>query len=223
MVQPDVKKLVAYSSVAHLGFVMLGIFAFNAQGLGGGVLQMVNHGLSTGALFLLVGMLYERRHTRQISDFGGIAKPMPVYAAFFGLVTMSSIGLPALNGFVGEFLILLGAFLATPALAVVATSGVVLGAAYMLWMFRRVMFGPLDSPENRGLIDLGLREKVVMAAIAVPIVWIGLYPETFLRRIEPSVMELLRHVEERSSIRVALPEAAAEPAAAAREAGGGAP
>jgi NADH-quinone oxidoreductase subunit M len=223
MVQADVKKLVAYSSVAHLGFVMLGIFAFNAQGLGGGVLQMVNHGLSTGALFLLVGMLYERRHTRQISDFGGIAKPMPVFAAFFGLVTMSSIGLPALNGFVGEFLILLGAFLANPPLAIVATSGVVLGAAYMLWMFRRVMFGPLDSPENRGLIDLGLREKVVMASIAVPILWIGVYPEPFLRRIEPSVMELLRRVEERSSIRVALPQPAAEPAPPAAAAGGGMP
>src|SRR5262247_2998837 len=183
MVQSDVKKLVAYSSVAHLGFVMLGIFAMNPQGLNGGVLQMVNHGLSTGALFLLVGMLYERRHTRQISDFGGIAKPMPVFAAFFGLVTMSSIGLPALNGFVGEFLILLGAFLSTPAMAILATSGVVLGAAYMLWMFRRMMFGPLESPENRGLIDLGLREKLVLAAIAVPIVWIGVYPETFLRRI----------------------------------------
>ncbi len=213
MVQSDVKKLVAYSSVAHLGFVMLGIFAFNAHGLGGGVLQMVNHGLSTGALFLLVGMLYERRHTRQISDFGGIAKPMPVFAAFFGLVTMSSIGLPALNGFVGEFLILLGAYLANPAMAVVATSGIVLGAAYMLWMFRRVMFGPLESPENRGLIDLGLREKFVMAAIAVPMLWIGVYPETFLRRIEPSVMELLRRVEERSAVRIAAP--AAEPARAA--------
>ena len=220
MVQSDVKKLVAYSSVAHLGFVMLGIFAMNPQGLNGGVLQMVNHGLSTGALFLLVGMLYERRHTRQISDFGGIAKPMPVFAAFFGLVTMSSIGLPALNGFVGEFLILLGAFLSSPAMAILATSGVVLGAAYMLWMFRRVMFGPLESPENRGLIDLGLREKFVMAAIAVPILWIGVYPETFLRRIEPSVMELLRRVEERSAVRVAVPDAriprAPEPASAER-------
>jgi len=216
MVQSDVKKLVAYSSVAHLGFVMLGIFAFNAHGLNGGVLQMVNHGLSTGALFLLVGMLYERRHTRQISDFGGIAKPMPVFAAFFGLVTMSSIGLPALNGFVGEFLILLGAYLANPTMAVAATSGVVLGAAYMLWMFRRMMFGPLESPENRGLIDLGLREKFVMAAIAVPMLWIGVYPETFLRRIEPSVMELLRRVEERSAVRIAAPadEAAHTTAAA---------
>jgi NADH-quinone oxidoreductase subunit M len=211
MVQSDVKKLVAYSSVAHLGFVMLGLFALNPQGLNGGVLQMVNHGLSTGALFLLVGMLYERRHTRQISDFGGIAKPMPVYAAFFGLVTMSSIGLPALNGFVGEFLILLGAFLAHPVAASVATSGVVLGAAYMLWMYRRVMLGPLESPENRGLIDLGLREKFVMAAIAIPIVWIGVYPETFLRRIEPSVMELLHRIEERSSIRIAAPDPPAVP------------
>jgi NADH-quinone oxidoreductase subunit M len=211
MVQSDVKKLVAYSSVAHLGFVMLGIFAMNPQGLNGGVLQMVNHGLSTGALFLLVGMLYERRHTRQIADFGGIAKPMPVYAAFFGLVTMSSIGLPGLNGFVGEFLILLGAFLANPAAAAAATSGVVLAAAYMLWMYRRVMFGPLESPENRGLIDLGLREKFVMAAIAVPILWIGVYPETFLRRIEPSVMELLHRIEERSAIQLAEPAGQAPP------------
>jgi len=209
MVQSDVKKLVAYSSVAHLGFVMLGMFAMNAQGLNGSVLQMVNHGLSTGALFLLVGMLYERRHTRQIADFGGIAKPMPVFAAFFGLITMSSIGLPALNGFVGEFLILLGAFLASPGMAVVATSGVVLGAAYMLWMYRRVMFGPLENPENRGLIDLDLREKVVMVAIVIPIVWIGIHPETFLRRIEPSVMELLRRVEERGALAAPAPRAPA--------------
>jgi NADH-quinone oxidoreductase subunit M len=221
MVQSDVKKLVAYSSVAHLGFVMLGMFALNAQGLNGSVLQMLNHGLSTGALFLLVGMLYERRHTRQISDFGGIARPMPVFAFFFGFVTMSSIGLPALNGFVGEFLILLGSFLASPLAAIVATSGVVLSAAYMLWMLRRVLFGPLESPENRGLIDLGFREKFVMAAIAVPILWIGLYPETFLRRIEPSVMELLRRMEERSAVALVLPpERGAPPAAALPDAGG---
>jgi NADH-quinone oxidoreductase subunit M len=163
-------------------------------------------------------MLYERRHTRQIADFGGIAKPMPVFAAFFGLVTMSSIGLPALNGFVGEFLILLGAFLASPGMAVVATSGVVLGAAYMLWMYRRVMFGPLENPENRGLIDLDLREKIVMVAIAIPILWIGIYPETFLRRIEPSVMELLRRVEERGAIAAPAP-----PVAEGRVVAGGMP
>ncbi len=195
MVQPDIKKLVAYSSVAHLGFVMLGIFVFNVQGLTGGVLQMVNHGLSTGALFLLIGMLYERRHTRMIADLGGVAKPMPVFAACFGIVTMSSIGLPMLNGFIGEFLILLGAFLVHPVMAVLATSGVVLSAVYMLWMFRRVMFGPVDHAENQKLIDLGLREKFVIVAIMVPIFWIGIYPETFLSRIRPSVIDLVGHVE----------------------------
>ncbi|HEX5066672.1 MAG TPA: NADH-quinone oxidoreductase subunit M [Myxococcota bacterium] len=199
MVQADIKKLVAYSSVAHLGFVMLGMFAFNVHGISGSVLQMVNHGLSTGALFLLVGMLYERRHTRMIGDFGGVARPMPVYAACFGIVTMSSIGLPMLNGFVGEFLILIGTFLAWPIVAVVATSGVVLAAAYMLWMFRRVMFGPVDNEENRGLIDLDLREKLVMVAMIVPIIWIGLYPEALLRRIEPSVIDLLEKVERGSA------------------------
>ncbi len=210
MIQPDIKKLVAYSSVAHLGFVMLGMFALNATGLNGSVLQMVNHGLSTGALFLLVGMLYERRHTRMISEFGGVAKPMPVFAALFGVVTMSSIGLPMLNGFVGEFLILLGAYFAHPLAAVVATSGVVLAAAYMLWMYRRVMFGPLENPDNRSLVDLGLREKLVMVAIVVPIVWIGVYPEPFLRRIEPSVVELLRRMDERGAVTLAEAPASAE-------------
>jgi NADH-quinone oxidoreductase subunit M len=200
MVQSDIKKLVAYSSVAHLGFVMLGIFALNVHGLNGGVLQMINHGLSTGALFILVGMLYERRHTREISDFGGIARPMPVFAACFGIVTMSSIGLPMLNGFVGEFLILIGTYLAAPIFAIIATSGVVLAAAYMLWMFRRVMFGPVDNPENRGLIDLGLREKIVMMAMLIPIIWIGVYPNPLLRRIEPSVIELIRQLEARRSV-----------------------
>jgi NADH-quinone oxidoreductase subunit M len=214
MVQGDVKKLVAYSSVAHLGFVMLGMFALNVEGLEGSVLQMVNHGLSTGALFLLVGMLYERRHTRKIADFGGIAKPMPVYAAIFGIVAMSSIGLPMLNGFVGEFLILLGTFRANAGVAIVATFGVVLAAAYMLWMYRRVMFGPLENPENRGLIDLGLREKAVMVAMLVPIFWIGIYPEPFLKRLHPPVLELLRVMEQRSlAAHEAHPDARAEAAA----------
>ncbi len=195
MVQKDMKRVVAYSSVAHLGFVMLGMFALNVEGLEGSVLQMVNHGLSTGALFLLVGMLYERRHTRDIAEFGGIAKPMPVYAALFVLVTMSSIGLPMLNGFVGEFLILLGAFARSPAFAVPATFGVVLAAAYLLWMVRRIFFGPVENPENRSLIDLGLREKAVMVAIVVPILWIGIYPDPFLRRLDASVLEVLRRVE----------------------------
>jgi NADH-quinone oxidoreductase subunit M len=199
MVQSDIKKLVAYSSVAHLGFVMLGMFAFNVQGLEGSVLQMVNHGLSTGALFLLVGMLYERRHTRQLSDFGGIARPMPVFAAFFVIVAMSSVGLPALNGFVGELLILLGAFRASPAFAVPATFGVVLAAAYLLWATRRLLFGPVERPENRSLIDLDLREKLVMVALLVPIFWLGLYPETALARIRPAVIDVLHTMEARSA------------------------
>jgi NADH-quinone oxidoreductase subunit M len=211
MVQSDIKKLVAYSSVAHLGFVMLGIFTLNVHGLNGGVLQMINHGLSTGALFILVGMLYERRHTREIADFGGVARPMPVFAACFGVVTMSSIGLPMLNGFVGEFLILLGTYLVAPIFAIIATSGVVLAAAYMLWMFRRVMFGPVDNPENRGLIDLGLREKVVMMALLIPIIWIGVYPNPLLRRIEPSVIELIRQFEARRGVVEADLEVAPEP------------
>ena len=199
MVQVDIKKLVAYSSVAHLGFVMLGTFALNVQGLEGSVLQMVNHGLSTGALFLLVGMLYERRHTRLIADFGGVAKPMPIYAALFGIVMMSSIGLPALNGFVGEFLILLGAFKASPAFTVPATFGVVLAAAYMLWAYRRMFFGPVEKPENRSLIDLDLRERAVMVVIIAPIVWIGVYPESFLVKIRPAVVDLLHVMETRSA------------------------
>lgn len=198
MVQSDVKKLVAYSSVAHLGFVMLGIFALNVEGLEGSIIQMVNHGLSTGGLFLLVGMLYERRHTREIADFGGIAKPMPVYCALFGIVLMSSVGLPMLNGFVGEFLILLGAFKAAPLFAVAATLGVILAACYLLWMFRRVMFGPVENPENRGLLDLGLREKAVLVILLIPIFWIGIYPETFLRRLHPPVLELLRVMESKT-------------------------
>jgi NADH-quinone oxidoreductase subunit M len=199
MVQKDIKKLVAYSSVAHLGFVMLGMFALNVEGLEGSILQMVNHGVSTGALFMLVGMIYERRHTREIAAFGGIAKPMPVYAALFGITVMSSVGLPMLNGFVGEFLILLGAFRAAPVTTAAATFGVVLAAVYLLWMFRRVFFGPVENPENRGLIDLGLREKAVLAAMLVPMFWIGVYPDTFLRRLHPPVLDLLHVMEAKSS------------------------
>jgi NADH-quinone oxidoreductase subunit M len=210
MVQKDIKKLVAYSSIAHLGFVMLGTFALNDEGLKGAVLQMISHGLSTGALFLLVGMLYERRHTREISAFGGIAKPMPVYAALFGIVTMSSIGLPGLNGFVGEYLILLGTFHAAPWVGAAATFGVVLAAVYMLWMYRRVVFGPVEVPENRGLIDLDLREKLVMAAMIVPIVWIGVYPQPLLTRLNAPVGELLRVMQAKrapaaSAVAVPLP------------------
>jgi NADH-quinone oxidoreductase subunit M len=199
MVQTDLKKLVAYSSVAHLGFVMLGIFALNEEGLEGSILQMVNHGLSTGALFLLVGMIYERRHTRQIAAFGGIAKPMPVFALLFGIAAMSSIGLPGLNGFVGEFLILAGTFLANPWVGATATLGVILAAAYLLWAYRRVFFGPVEEPENRSLIDLSPREIFVVVAVLIPIVWIGVYPSPILRRLDASVGDLLHQMEQKKA------------------------
>jgi NADH-quinone oxidoreductase subunit M len=158
---------------------------------------MVNHGISTGALFLLVGMLYERRHTREIQAFGGIARAMPAFSAFFLIATFSSIGLPLLNGFVGELLILLGSFGPNPGFTVLAASGVVLGAAYMLWMVRRVFFGPLVQEANRRLSDLGARELVVAVAITIPMLWIGLYPATFLRPMDRSVAELLATLERR--------------------------
>ncbi len=199
MVQSDVKKLVAYSSVSHLGFVMLGLWALNAQGISGAVLQMVNHGISTGALFLLVGMLYERRHTREIAAFGGLAQRMPAYTAFFLVTTFSSIGLPLLNGFVGEFLILLGGFGSAPWFTAGAASGVVLGAAYMLWMVRRVFFGPLANDANRVLSDLSLRELAVATAMVIPMLWIGLYPASFLRPMDRAVAELLATLERRGA------------------------
>ena len=162
MVQPDLKKLVAYSSVSHLGFVVLGIFAFNQQGIQGAVYQMLNHGISTGALFLIVGMIYERRHTRAIEEFGGLATPLPVFSTFFLIVTLSSIGLPLLNGFVGEFLILLGSFRAYRTTTVVAASGIILSAVYMLWMYQRVVFGSIKNERNRHLSDLSIREKLIL-------------------------------------------------------------
>jgi NADH-quinone oxidoreductase subunit M len=200
MVQPDVKKLVAYSSVSHLGFVVVGMFVFNEQGLHGAILQMVNHGLSTGALFLLVGMIYERRHTRLISDFGGIAKQMPVYFFLFLIVLLSSIGLPLLNGFVGEFLILLGAFQAKAWIAIVATTGVIWGAVYMLWMFQRVMFGPLDKEENKTLKDLDRREIAILVPIILAMFWIGIYSNSFLRKMDTAVQQSLQQFQDEEDI-----------------------
>ena len=192
--QQDVKSLVAYSSVSHLGFVVLGIFTMNAQGVSGGILQMVNHGLSTGALFLLVGMLYERRHTRLIEDFGGLWKQMPLFGLFLLIVTFSSVGLPGLNGFVGEFTILVGAFRANPVYAVFAALGVILGAWYMLTMFRQVMHGPLDKPANRELKDLSAREIAVLVPIIILIFLIGIFPNLFLDKMGTSVAALLAQV-----------------------------
>ena len=192
MMQSDIKKLVAYSSVSHLGFVMLGLFAFNTQGVQGAIYQMIGHGLSTGALFLLVGMIYERRHTRMIDDFGGLWKVIPLFSVIFLVVMFSSIGLPGLNGFVGEFLILLGAFGVTPLWTAAAATGVILGAVYMLWMYRRVIFGPLKNPANEKLTDLNAREVVVLAPIVILIVLMGVYPRPFLQRIEPAVALTLK-------------------------------
>jgi NADH-quinone oxidoreductase subunit M len=194
MMQADIKKLVAYSSVSHLGFVMLGLFALNIQGVQGGIYQMLNHGLSTGALFLLVGMIYERRHTRMIQDFGGLWKQLPIFSAIFMVVTFSSIGLPGLNGFVGEFLILLGAFRVAPGWAVLAATGVILGAIYMLWMYRRVMFGPLTDVENQKLEDLNGREIAILTPILTLIVIMGVYPQPFLDTLKPSVDVTLKRI-----------------------------
>ena len=192
--QRDIKSLVAYSSVSHLGLVVLGIFVFNEQGLMGSVLQMINHGLSTGALFLLVGMLYARRHTRLIAAFGGLWKRMPRFGFFLLIATLSSIGLPGLNGFVGEFTILVGTVRAKPLYAVFATSGIVLGAWYMLTLVRRVMHGPLEDPANQELLDLSTREVLVLVPIVILIFAIGIFPGLLLDRMEPSIVALLDRI-----------------------------
>jgi NADH-quinone oxidoreductase subunit M len=208
LVQTDIKKLVAYSSVSHLGFVMLGIFAFTSQGLDGAVLQMVNHGVSTGALFLLVGMIYDRRHSRLIADFGGLAKVVPLFAAFFLVVSLSSLGLPGLNGFVGEFLILLGAFRTLPIYAVIGALGVILAAVYMLWMYQRVMFGEVTHEENQHLRDLNLRELTVLVPVVLVIVWIGVYPQPFLKRLEVSTAAIVERMNTMAKIHTAQTRAA---------------
>jgi NADH-quinone oxidoreductase subunit M len=191
MMQGDLKRLVAYSSVSHLGFVMLGIFALNPEGVDGAIYQMLNHGVSTGGLFLLVGMLYVRRHTHEISEFGGLWKRVPVYAAVFMVVMLSSIGLPGLNGFVGEFLIMLGAFLRIRLATVFAVIGVILGALYMLWTYERVWFGPITKAVNETMRDLTGREIAVMVPVIALMLFMGLFPRPLISRIEPSVTAML--------------------------------
>jgi len=212
MMQADLKKLVAFSSVSHLGFVMLGMFAFNVQGVQGSIYQMLNHGVSTGGLFLIVGMVYERRHTRMIADFGGLSRVMPVFATFFMIVTLSSIALPGTNGFVGEFLILLGAFKANPIYGIFGATGVILAAAYMLWMFQRVMFGAITHKENRALKDLNLREIVTLVPIIIMIIWMGVFPKFFFKKMDLSVQRFLYDIKARYEAVVPPPAQQEKPA-----------
>jgi len=200
MVQPDFKKLVAYSSVSHLGFVMLGIFALTLQSVQGALMVMINHGISTGALFLLVGMIYERRHTRQIDSYGGIARVVPLFAAILTFVSLSSIGLPGTNGFVGEFLVLTGAFKTYPVLAIISTTGVIFAAVYLLWALQRILFNPLDKPANTHIPDLNRRELALLVPLVAAIIWLGVYPAPVLRRMEASSRLLINRVESHSDL-----------------------
>ena len=195
MVQPDFKKLVAYSSVSHLGFVMLGIFALTLQSVQGALMVMINHGISTGALFLLVGIIYERRHSRLIDAYGGIARVVPMFAAVLTFVSLSSIGLPGTNGFVGEFLVLLGSFRTYPVLTVISTTGVIFAAVYLLWALQRLLFNPLDKPENTHIPDLNRRELAMLVPLIAVIVWLGVYPAPVLRRMETSAQLLVDRVQ----------------------------
>ena len=205
MVQPNVKKLVAYTSVSHLGFVVLGIFSFTQIGVDGAVYQMLNHGISTGALFMLLGMIYDRRHTYEISEYGGIATPMPVYATFFAFIMLSSVGLPLLNGFVGEFLILSGAFQARQVYGILAATGVIWSACYLLWMYQRVFYGQISNPANKNLSDMDARERVSMWPLAVAALVMGVAPNLWLHFIDPSVSYSLQQFA--SGVQSATPTA----------------
>jgi NADH-quinone oxidoreductase subunit M len=192
--QKDMKKLIAYSSVSHMGFVTLGLFMLNPMGISGSVLQQINHGISTGALFLIVGVLYERRHTRLISEFGGLSTPMPNFAALYMIISLSSLGLPLLNGFIGEFMILRGVFEVNHTWAVWAVTGIVLGAAYLLWLYQRVMFGPVTNPANTNLPDLNLREYATLVPLILWAFWIGIYPKPFFHYLDKPVERIVRQV-----------------------------
>jgi len=195
MVQEDYKKLVAYSSVSHMGFVMLGIFALTTESLQGAMMVQLAHGLSSAALFLMIGMLYDRRHSRLLSDFGGIARVMPLFSLFFMVAVLSSIGLPGTFGFVGEFLVLLGSFGRYPIITVAATTGVILAAVYMLWSTQRIIYNPLAHRENRKLSDLNWREAGMLLPLCALIIWVGFYPAPILRRMEPTLTRLVEQVE----------------------------
>jgi len=224
-VQPDAKKLIAYTSVAHMGFVVLGIFALTLRGLQGAMIVMLSHGLSTGAMFLLVGMLYERRHTRLIADFGGLAAVAPVFATVFVFTALASIGLPGTSGFVGEFLALVGTFETHPWVAIVGATGVIFAAYYILPMVQRIWFNALDRDENRSVPDLSRREMLVLAPLVAGMIWMGFYPRPFLERMESSLTELITSVEERSApvmpTALAVPPGARQGEAGARRSTGG--
>ncbi len=211
LMQKDWKKLVAYSSVSHLGFCTLGLFALNPNGIAGSVIQQINHGISTGALFLIVGIVYERRHTREISEFGGLSNVMPVFATIFMIITMSSIGVPALNGFIGEFTILQGAFEEDWRWAAFAVSGIVLGAAYMLWLYQRTMFGAITNPKNEKLLDLNWREVATLAPLVIWAFWIGLYPKPYFRVLEKPVAQIVERVRPGYYAQRGMPLPAARP------------
>ncbi|MFZ3138808.1 MAG: NADH-quinone oxidoreductase subunit M [Thermodesulfovibrionales bacterium] len=193
LAQTDLKRLIAYSSVSHMGFVTLGIFALNIQGLEGGILQMLNHGIVTGALFLSVGIVYDRTHTRKIADYGGLATEMPIFAAFFMVFTLASIGLPATNGFIGEFLILLGGFKANQWAGVLACTGIIIGAGYMLWLYQRIFFMEVN-PKLHGLVDMDVRETIILIPLIFLVFWIGIYPDSFLDFMHPTVQHLIERL-----------------------------
>ena len=203
LVQPDFKKLVAYSSVSHLGFVMLGIFALTVESVQGALMVMINHGISTGALFFLIGMIYERRHTRMIDAYGGIARAVPLFGALLTLVAFSSIGVPGTNGFIGEFLVLIGSFRTYPVLAVVSALVVIIAAAYLLWAIQRILFNPLDKAENEHIPDLNRRELAVMLPLVAGIIWLGVYPQPVLERMESSAQRFVQHVQTRAGSAIA--------------------
>ena len=207
LVQPDLKKLVAYSSVSHMGFVLLGIFALTVQSVQGALMIMISHGISTGALFLLIGMLYERTHTRQIAAYGGLARSVPMFAAVLTLVSLSSIGLPGTNGFVGEFLVLIGSYEAAPVATAIAATGVVFAAAYLLWALQRIIFNPMTHPENADLADLNRRELGVMAVLSVVIIVMGIAPGPILRRMEPASTRFVQYMQQGAALQLKPPGA----------------
>jgi len=195
LAQEDMKKLIAYSSVAHMGFVTIGIFTATVQGVQGAIFQMLSHGVVSAALFLLVGVIYDRQHSREIDHYGGLVNRMPVYAGVFMLFMLASIGLPGTSGFVGEFLVLIGAFKANTWVAAFAATGLILGAAYMLYLYRRVVFGKLEKPHLQDILDLSLREKLVFAPLIILVLWMGIYPSSFLKPIDKSVANLVTNYQ----------------------------